>query len=202
VKLGKKDVEAALTRGVELLDDLLPLKSWLYFPLLYAACVWAVRRVFDYRERILAWQVWLDPEFVRTKPDSFILDFFCGTEPLRREYAPEIASGDLRVLRAAFPALYAVVGLEDAFLQALFKPEIDAADYRAVVVEFAVRTARARDAIRPAAADPSFWRGLERVGREAVSLGLHLLKDEEVQDMIIALIKGPSALGPAIPPEA
>jgi hypothetical protein len=54
----------------------------------------------------------------------------------------------------------------------------------------------------PAEADPSFWRGLERVGREAVSLGLHLLKDEEVQDMIIALIKGPSALGPAIPPEA
>jgi len=70
-----------LARGVEILDELLPLKSWLYFPLLYSACVWAVRRVFDYRERILAWQVWLDPEFVRTKPDGFVLDFFRGSAP-------------------------------------------------------------------------------------------------------------------------
>jgi hypothetical protein len=200
--MSKKSVEEALARGVELLDELLPLKSWLYFPLLYAACVWAVRRVFDYRERVLAWQVWLDPEFVRTKPDGFVLYFFRGTEPLGREYAAEIARDDLRVLRAAFPALYAVVGLEDAFLQALFKPEIDAADYRAVVAEFAARTARARDAIGPVAAGPAFWPALERIGREAASLGLHLLKDEEVQDMIIALIKGPSGLGPAMPPEA
>jgi hypothetical protein len=200
--MSKKSVEAALARGVELLDRFLPLKSWLYFPILYAASVWAVRRVFDYRDRILAWQVWLDPEFVRTKPDGFILDFFAGNEGLGREYAGEIARGDLRTLRAAFPALYSVIGLEDAFLKALFKAELDAADYRAVVVEFAVRTARAREAIGPAAADPSFWEGLERVGREAASLGLHLLEDAEVQDLIVALIKGPAGAGPSIPPEA
>jgi hypothetical protein len=200
--MSKKSVEAALARGVELLDKFLPLKSWLYFPILYAASVWAVRRVFDYRDRILAWQVWLDPEFVRTKPDGFVLDFFAGHKGLGREYAGEIARGDLRTLRAAFPALYSVIGLEDAFLKALFKAELDAADYRAVVAEFAARTARARDAIGPAAAGPAFWPALEGIGREAASLGLHLLKDEEVQDMIIALIKGPSGLGPAMPPEA
>jgi hypothetical protein len=200
--MAKKDIEAALARGVALLDKLLPLKSWLYFPVLYAACVWAVRRVFDYRERILAWQVWLDPEFVRTKPDEFILDFFCGNGRLRREYADEVARGDLRVLRAAFPALYSLVGLEDAFLKALFKAELDADDFRTIVVEFAARTARAREAIRAAAADPAFWEVLERVGREAASLGIHLLKDEEVQDMIVALIKGPVGLDPSIPPEA
>jgi hypothetical protein len=200
--MAKKDVEAALARGVELLSELLPLKSWLFFPILYAACVWAVRRVFDYRERILAWQVWLDPDFVRTKPDDFVLDFFHGNGALGREYADEIARRDLRVLRAAFPALYCVIGLEDAFLKALFKAEVEAADYRAIVVEFAARTAKARDDIRPAAADPAFWDALERVGREAASLGLHLLKDEEVQDMIIALIKGPTGPGPSIPPEA
>ena len=87
--MAKKDIEAALARGVALLDKLLPLKSWLYFPVLYAACVWAVRRVFDYRERILAWQVWLDPEFVRTKPDEFILDFFC----VERQLAVEVDGG-------------------------------------------------------------------------------------------------------------
>jgi hypothetical protein len=95
-----------------------------------------------------------------------------------------------------------VIGLEDAFLKALFKAEIDTDDYRAIVVEFASRTARARDAIRPAVADPAFWEALERIGREAASLGLHFLKDEEVQDMIVALIRGPIGLGPSIPPEA
>jgi len=200
--MSKKDIEAALARGVDILDKFLPLKSWLVFPVLYSACVWAVRRVFDYRERILAWQVWLDPEFVRTKPDGFILDFFASNEALRRAYADEVSRGDLRTLRAAFPALYTVVGLEDAFLKALFKPELDAADYRTIVVEFAARTARARDEIRPAADDPEFWKALFFVAAEAASLGLHLLKDEEVQEMIVGLLKGPASLGPSIPPEA
>ncbi|MGZ5469218.1 MAG: hypothetical protein ACXW2H_08795 [Candidatus Aminicenantales bacterium] len=61
--MAKKDIEAALARGVEILEAFLPLKSWRLFPVIYSACVWAVRRVFDYRERILAWQVWLDPDF-------------------------------------------------------------------------------------------------------------------------------------------
>lgn len=200
--MNNKGIEAALARGVDLLDRFLPLKSWLYFPVLYAACVWAVRRVFDYRERILAWQAWLDPEFVRAKPDEFVLDFFRGRGPLAREYAAELARGDLRALRTAFAALYPVIGLEDAFLKALFKPELDAADFRAVVVEFAARTAKAREDIKPAAADPTFWPALESVGRAAASLGLHLLADEEVQDLIVGLIKGPVALGPSVPPEA
>ncbi|NTU51921.1 MAG: hypothetical protein HGA94_05735, partial [Candidatus Aminicenantes bacterium] len=101
--MSKKSLEAALARGVEILNKFLPLKSWLVFPVLYSACVWAVRRVFDFRERILAWQVWLEPDFVRTKPDEFVLAFFCGHEALGREYADEIARGDMRVLRAAFP---------------------------------------------------------------------------------------------------
>lgn len=200
--MSKKSVEAALARGVDALDKFLPLKSWLLFPVLYSACVWAVRRVFDYRERILAWQVWLDPEFVRTKPDGFILDFFAGQAALAREYADEVARRDFRVLRAAFPALYPVFGLEDAFLKALFRPEIAAGDFRAIVVEFAARTAKAREDIRPAAADPDFWKALQLVGMEAASLGLHLLEDEEVQDLIVALLKGPAAVGPTVPPEA
>jgi hypothetical protein len=200
--VSRKDVEAVLARGVELLNELLPLKSWLYFPILYSVCVWAVRRVFDYRERILGWEVWLDPEFIRTKPDGFILDFFRGAPALLREYDAEVTAGDMRVLRAAFPALYSVVGLDDAFLKALFKPELERGDFRAIVVEFAARTARAREEIEPAATDPAFWRALETIGRNAASLGLHLLKDEEIQELIVALIKGPVAAGPSVPSEA
>jgi len=200
--MDKKDVEAALGRGVEILNQFLPLKSWLFFPILYSACVWAVRRVFDYEERILAWQVWLDPDFVRTKPDGFVLHFFASHEALGREYADEIARNDLRSLRAAFPALYCVLGLEDAFLKALFRAEIESADFRTIVVEFASRTAKARDDIRPAVADPEFWKALQMIGMEAASLGLHLLKDEEVQRMIVALVKKPAGASPAIPPDA
>jgi hypothetical protein len=200
--MSKKSVEAALGRGVQILNEFLPLKSWLFFPILYSACVWAVRRVFDYRERILAWQVWLDPEFVRTKPDEFVLHFFTSHEALGSEYADEIVRRDFRVLRAAFPALYPIFGLEDAFLKALFKAEIGSGDYRAIVVEFASRTARAREDIQPAVADPEFWKALELIGIEVASLGLHLLKDEEVQNMIVALVKKPIGAAPAIPPDA
>jgi len=200
--MNKKGVEAVLVRGVEILDEFLPLKSWLLFPVLYSACVWAVRRVFDYQERVLAWQVWLDPEFVRTKPDEFVLHFFSGDEALGREYADELARGDLRTLRAAFPALYPLFGLEDAFLTALFKAEIESTDYRGIVVEFAFRTSKARDDIRPAASNPDFWKALELIGMEAASLGLHLLKDEDVQNMIIALVKKPAGISPEIPPDA
>jgi hypothetical protein len=200
--MSKADVEAALARGVDVLNRFVSLKSWVLFPVLYSACVWAVRRIFDYRERILAWQVWLDPEFVRTKPDAFVLAFFSGHEALGREYAAEIAGRDLRVLRAAFPALYSIFGLEDAFLKALFRAEIESSDYRGIVVEFAARTAKARDDIRPAAADPEFWKVLAMIGMEAASLGLHLLQDEEVLDMISALVRAPAGAAPAIPPDA
>lgn len=199
--MDRKGLEAALARGVEILGAFLPLDTWLVFPVLYSACVWAVRRVFDCRERVLAWQVWLDPGFVRTKPDEFVLAFFSGNEAIGREYAGEIARRDLPALRAAFTALYAVFGLEDAFLKALFKPEIDAGDPRAVAAAFASRTAKAVEAIRPAAADPGFWRALDRAGREAASLGLHLLRDEDVQDMIVALVKEPDDPATAVLPD-
>jgi hypothetical protein len=199
--MDRKELEDALARGVEILGEFLPLDTWLVFPVLYSACVWAVRRVFDCRERVLAWQVWLDPGFVRTKPDEFVIAFFSGSEAIRREYAGEIARRDLAALRSAFPALYAVFGLEDAFLMALFKAEIDAGDHRAVAAAFSSRTAKAMDAIRPAAADPGFWRALGRVGREAASLGLHLLRDEEVQDMIVALVKRPDDPDTAVLPD-
>jgi len=182
--MSRKNVEAALARGVEILNGFLPLKSWLCFPVLYSACVWAVRRVFDYQERILAWQVWLDPEFVRTKPDDFVRHFFAGHEELSKAYADELGRGDLRTLRAAFPALYPVFGLEDAFLKALFKVEIEAADYRVIVVEFAARTSRARDDIRPAASNPDFWKALELIGMEAGGRGRPGLEDEDVQHKI------------------
>jgi hypothetical protein len=196
--MSKKDIESALARGVEILNEFLPLNSTLYFPILYSACIWAVRRVFDYRERIFSWQVWLDPDEVRTKPDEFILHFFTTHEALSRAYADEIASRDVKALRTAFPALYPVCGLEDAFLKALFKKELAAGDYRKIAAEFAIRAAKARDDIQPAAENAHFWAALENLGAELAALGIHLLKDEAVEKAVVKAIKkhaGKSAVG-------
>jgi hypothetical protein len=187
--MSKKDIESALARGVEILNEFLPLKSTLYFPILYAASVWALRRVFDYRERILSWQVWLDPDEVRTKPDEFILHFFVTHKALREAYAGEIAGRDMKALRAAFPALYPVCGLEDAFLKALFMKELAAGDYRKIAVEFEARAAMAREDIKPAEENAHFWAALENLGAELAALGIHLLKDEEVQKAISRAVK-------------
>jgi len=191
--MSQKDIESALARGVEILNEFLPVKTYLFFPILYSACVWAVRRVFDYRERIFSWQVWLDPEAVRTKPDEFILHFFTTQDVLSRAYADEISSRDTKALRAAFPALYPVCGLEDAFLKALFKKELAAGDYRKIAAEFATRAARARDDIQPAAANAHFWAALENLGAELAALGIHLLKDEDVQKAIVRAVKKKAA---------
>jgi hypothetical protein len=187
--MSKKSVEEALARGVDIFNEFLPVKSLLVFPLLYSACVWAVRRVFDYRERIFSWQIWLDPEEVRTKPDDFILHFFATHAALSRVYADEIASLDRKALRRAFPALYPVCGLEDAFLKGLFRQELAAGDYRRIAAEFESRAAKARADIRIVEANPEFWKALEGFGLEIASLGIHLLSDEAVQDMIVAAVK-------------
>jgi hypothetical protein len=187
--MSKKDIENALARGVEVLNEFLPTRTALYFPILYSACVWAVRRVFDYRERILSWQIWLDPEAVLTKPDDFIVHFFSANETLRRVYAGELAAGDGKALKAAFPALYAVYGLEDAFLKGLFKKELAAGDTRKVAAEFAARAAKARDDIRLAGANTRFWAALENLGAELAALGIHVLSDEDVEKVVIGAIK-------------
>jgi len=187
--MSRNDIEQALVRGVEALAAFLPSAPFLLFPVLSSVCVWAVRRVFNYRDHILTWRVWLDPESVRTKPDDFILHFFRNDRVLAEVYADEVASGDINGLRAAFPALYPILGLEDAFLQALFRPELEAGDVRRIVAEFKPRAAAAVEEMGPAASDPAFWSFLEAFGMELASLGLHLLKDGTVEALILAAIE-------------
>lgn len=187
--MSRKDIEQALVRGVEALAAFLPSAPSLLFPVLSSVCVWAVRRVFNYRDHILTWKVWLDPETIRTKPDDFIRHFFAKDPVLAGVYAAELEAGDIKGLRAAFPALYPVLGLEDAFLRALFRPELAAGDLRKIAAEFEARAAAAAEMIKPAEDDPAFWRFLEAFGMELASLGLHLLKDGTVEDLILAAIE-------------
>lgn len=186
--MDKKGIEKAIARGVEIVADFLPVKSYLYFPLLYSTCVWAVRRIFDYRERILGWQVWLEPGAIRTKPDEFIIHFFESRGGLLRVYETEVLEKDIGELRKAFVALYPIIGVEDPFLQGLFRKELEKEDYRKIVEEFAGRAAGAREDVEAASASKDIWKTLQDFGMEMACLGIHLISDDEVRKLIMKKI--------------
>lgn len=187
--MDKKRAEHVLDSGVKILADIMPLKTYLYFPLLYSICVWAVRRIFDLRERVFAWQVWLDPGVIEAKPETFVLNFFQGHLGIREAYAAELAAKDMTALNTAFKALYPVCGLEDAFLLALFKEELEADDYRKIAAEFEERARRAIDDVKPASEVPEFWRGLQGVGMDMARIGIHVMSDAQVRKLILDRIR-------------
>ena len=187
--MDKKRAEHILDNGVKVLAEFLPMKTYLYFPVLYSICVWAVRRIFDLKERVLAWQVWLEPGMVESKPDAFILNFFERTEGVRETFAEEVRVNDMPVLRKAFAGLYPVCGLEDAFLLALFQEDLEAGDFRKIADEFGERTARAIEDIKPAGSGQEFWRGMQSVGMEIASLGIHVMSDVQVRKLILDRIR-------------
>jgi hypothetical protein len=187
--MDKKRAEHVLDSGVKILADIMPLKTYLYFPLLYSICVWAVRRIFDLRERVFAWQVWLDPGVIETKPETFVLNFFQGHLGIREAYSAELAAKDMAALNTAFKALYPVCGLEDAFLLALFKEEIEADDYRKIAAEFEARARLAIEDVKPASEVPEFWRGLQGVGMDMARIGIHVMSDAQVRKLILDRIR-------------
>ena len=182
--MDKKRAEHILDVGIKVLKDFLPDNPGLYFPLLYSLSVWVLRRIFDLKERVFAWQVWLDPEMVASKPDPFILQFYEGHQGLRSAFAAEIAGNDVPALRKAFPALYPVCGLEDAFLIAIFEEELESGDYRKIVDEFEARALKAVADIQAAGEAPAFWKGIRDFGTGLASLGLHFLSDAEIRKII------------------
>jgi hypothetical protein len=187
--MDKKRAEHVLDNGVKVLAEFLPLKTYIYFPVLYSICVWAVRRIFDLKERVLAWQVWLEPGMVESKPDGFILNFFERTEGVREAFAEEVRGKDMADLRKAFAGLYPVCGLEDAFLLALFQEDLEAGEFRKIADEFGERAARAIEDIKPAGSGQEFWRGMQSVGMEMARLGIHVMSDAQVRKIILDRIR-------------
>jgi len=187
--MDKKRAEHVLDNGVKVLAEFLPLKTYIYFPVLYSICVWAVRRIFDLKERVLAWQVWLEPGMVESKPDAFILNFFERTEGVREAFAEEVRGKDMAALRKSFAGLYPVCGLEDAFLLALFQEDLEAGEFRKIADEFGERAARAIEDIKPAGSGQEFWRGMQSVGMEMARLGIHVMSDAQVRKIILDRIR-------------
>ncbi len=176
-----KPVEKVIKNAVKLLREIYPRNTYLYFPLLSTALVWAVRRPEEWEESIFSWQVWPDPDYIKVKPDDFVLEFFSSHPFIQNEYSEEIERKDWKTLRAVFIRLYPIFGLEDPFLRALFRKEIEAKDLSRIVLEFDQRVAKAKKDIQAIKKDPRLLAGLRAFGEEMASFITTLLAESEVQ---------------------
>ncbi len=86
----KKSFEEIVQGGVRFLSRFFPQSRYLYFPLLSAALTWIIASREEWKENIFSWEVWLDPHFVKNKPDEFILNFFTEHPGLSRTFSEEI----------------------------------------------------------------------------------------------------------------
>jgi hypothetical protein len=189
-----KLVEKIIKNAIKLLRKIYPQSAYLYFPLLSTAIVWAVRRPKEWEERVFSWQVWPDPDYIQAKPDDFVLEFFTSHPRLKNEYSEEIERNDWKTLRSVFIRLYPIFGLEDPFLKALFREEIESGDFSRIVLEFDSRVERAKKDIQAIKNNPKLLAGLKAFGEEMASLLTTILAESDVQrslqDILAEQLKG------------
>lgn len=183
------DLEKEVNQVIKLLDDLIPEKTHLYFPLVSAVFFWGINRVRDWKERIFEYEIWPVPAVIWEKPDEFILDFFRCRPKLAAEFKPELEAGDLTRLREYFDKLYPVIGLEDPFLNALFEDELESSNYRGLLAGYKDRTRSALEEIRVLQGNPGLLQAMENLYRHAASLGSEVLTEREVQKSIVQIIE-------------
>ena len=176
-----KPVAKIIKNAVKLLKEIYPQSAYLYFPLLSTAFVWAVRRPEEWEKSIFSWQVWPDPNYIKTKPDDFVLEFFTSRPLLADAYSEEIQHKDWKILRAVFLRLYPILGLDDPFLKALFKEDLDSGNFHKIVLEFDSRVGKAKQDIRAVKANDRLLAGLKAFGEELASLLTDILAESDVQ---------------------
>jgi hypothetical protein len=187
--MSKSSLEKIVEKGVKFLSEIFPFKTYLYFPLLSASFVWAVRRVKDWKKEIFSWEIWLDPERIVEKPEEYILNFFERNDALSKVFEDEIEKKDLEALREAYLKLSPLLELEDPFLCSLFHKELEEGNFRKIIEEFESKVSCARKDIEAFDGKSNLLDGLKDVASEMVSLGLDLISRDEVQDVIAHLIK-------------
>ena len=174
--------------GIGFLSEFFPDDTSLYFPLLSAALVWAIKGTKEWKEKILSWKIWAEPEPIQTKPDEFVLEFFKHHSGLSQSYQEEVQKKKLDTLREAFSSLYPILGLEDPFLNALFAQELESGEYKKVVKIFKNRVKKAREDIE-AVEENRLLEGLKAVADEAIGLHLELLSQAKLRKIIADLVK-------------
>jgi hypothetical protein len=177
-------IDKIIERAVGLLSDLFPKKSYLYFPLLSSSLVWIIRRVKEWKTEIFSWKTWPDPRFIENKPEDYILYFFRSSSDLADVYEEELQTQDIETLRNAFSRLYPILGLEDPFLYALFYDEIRSCDFKKIVEEFDGTLEKAREDVKSLEEAAQFLDELRSMSEEMASLGLHLLSENKILNLL------------------
>ena len=182
-------LEKTVKNTLHILFEIIPQRTNLYLPLISAAVIWVVRRAAEWKENIFSWKVWADPDYIKEKPDEFILDFFQNNPELRRMYEKEIVLKEMSLLRDEFACLYPILGLQDPFLSALFLHEINSGDFRKIAKEFRGRIKDALKAIEGVKDKDRLIECLESIAGEAASIGLDLLTQTKVLNVLDEVIK-------------
>lgn len=181
-------LDKIVERGISFLSEFFPKSTSLYFPLLSAGLVWTIKRTKEWKEKILSWKVWAEPEPIQTKPDEFVLEFFRRHPGLSQSYRVEIQKNEIELLREAFSSLYPILALEDPFLVALFAQELDSRQYKKIVKDFKNRIKKAKEDIESVEESP-LLEGLKAVADEAIGLHLELLSQAKLRKIIADLVK-------------
>jgi hypothetical protein len=184
----KKSFEKIVQEGIRFIARFFPQSQSLYFPLLSAALVWAIKSSMEWREKIFSWEVWLDPSFVKVKSDEFILSFFSDHADLSHAFAEEIRTEDMHALRKLFYNLYPIIGLEDPFLSGLFHQELASQNYRSIAEQYDIKIAQAIVDIEAVEEKGRFFEGLEAIAREMASFSADLITQTSVQRALAEII--------------
>lgn len=185
----KVEIEDLVENAVEILSEFVPANTGLYFPLISSALIWLINRHEDWKKSIYSWQVWPDPDFLKNKPDEFVLDFFFQKDSLKEYFRSQIETGDMDFLRNVFDYLYPIFGLKDPFLSALFDKEIKSKDFKKIIIEFEKRLDRARQTVTPLKGNETFAQSMGKVIKEIGALCAGVLSQEEVQEIVADMVK-------------
>lgn len=184
----EKKLQDFLKQSAEILQDFFPADTLALIPLLYSTLIWAVKRKGNLEAEVSGLRLWLEPEVVDNKPDEFILDFFGKQQALQEAFKAEIKSRDMKSLRAAFRALYPVVGLAEPFLQSLFSEELAREDFRLIADQFDWKLKQALEEIKAAEKKPELWKALKKIGESFMSLGWAWLSDDELRAWLKSIL--------------
>ena len=187
--MAKKTLEKIVQEGIRFVARFFPQSRYLYFPLLSAALVWAIKSSREWQEKIFSWEVWLDPSFVKVKSDDFILSFFTSHSGLAREFAEEIKARNMPALSKFFYSLYPIIGLEDPFLSGLFHQELSSQNYRDIAQQYDMRVAKAIEDIEAVEEKGRFMEGLEAIAREIALFCTDMITQTSVQSALAEIIK-------------
>ncbi|MFW6139763.1 MAG: hypothetical protein ACOC5S_00225 [Acidobacteriota bacterium] len=182
-------IEDQIENAIEILSEFVPQKTGFYFPVISSALVWLVNRHQDWEKSIFSWQIWPDPEFLRNKPDEFVLDFFCQKDSLKQYFRKEIEAKDMDFLRNAFHYLYPIFGLKDPFLNALFKDEIQSKNFKDIIIKFDEKVNDAKQSLSFLRGNKEFTQKLGTVIKEIGALCAGVLSQKEIQQIVADIVK-------------